>query len=399
MTHPSSFPVIRMRPNKSPQRVRFGYPWIFADELVLDRRSRAVPAGSIVEVQAHDGERLGRFGFNAESRIAARLLDRNPDAGIDAGWIAARLQRAFDLRERLYDEPFYRLIHAEADGLPGVIIDRFGDVAVIQPNAAWAEVRITDLAAALINVTGVTTIIKNGTGRARALEGLPEEAAMLAGDLDAPLPVRMNGATYFADLLQGQKTGLFFDQRDNHAFAARLAKGGRVLDVFSHVGGFALAALAEGAVSAEAVDGSQPALDLAERGAVASGFAGEFAAIKGDAFEVMAGMAKAGRQFDLVVCDPPAFAPNRNALEAGLRAYEKVARLGAALVAPGGFLCVCSCSHAADLARFREVSIRGIGKAGRFGPLIHTGSAGPDHPQHAHLAESGYLKALFFRLD
>ncbi|MCB1368408.1 MAG: class I SAM-dependent rRNA methyltransferase [Rhodobacteraceae bacterium] len=399
MTHPSSSPDLRMRPNKSPQRVRFGYPWIFADELVLDRRSRAVPAGSIVEVQAHDGERLGLFGFNAESRIAARLLDRNPDAVIDAGWFAVRLQHALDLRERLYAEPFYRLIHAEADGLPGLIIDRFGDVAAIQPNAAWAEARIGDLAAALAGVTGVTTIIKNGTGRTRALEGLADEALMLAGDLDAPVPVRMNGATYFADLLHGQKTGLFFDQRDNHAFAARLAKGGRVLDVFAHVGGFALAALAAGAVSAEAVDGSQPALDLAERGAVASGFAGEFAAIRGDAFEVMADMAKAGRRFDMVVCDPPAFAPNRNALEAGLRAYEKVARLGASLVAPGGFLCVCSCSHAADLAKFREVSTRGIGKAGRAGPLIHIGSAGPDHPLHPQLAESGYLKALFFRLD
>ena len=399
MTHPSSFSVVRMRPNKSPQRVRFGYPWIYADELVLDRRTRKLAPGSIVELQANDGERLGICAFNAESKITCRMLDRDPEAVIDLNWFKIRLQRAFDMRARLYDTPNYRLIHAEADGLPGVIIDRFGDVAAVQPNAAWADVRMSEITQALQEVTGVSTVIKNGMGRARVLEGLPEEAAVLTGEISAPVAVEMNGATYFADLLQGQKTGLFFDQRDNQAFAARLAKGGNVLDVFSHVGGFALAALAAGAGSADAVDGSEAALDLAARGAEASGFAGRFATIRGDAFEVMTGLAAEGRQFDLVVCDPPAFAPNKNALEAGLRAYERVARLGALLVKPGGYLCVCSCSHAADLAKFRTASIRGIGRAGRAGPLIHTGGAGPDHPLHPYLAESGYLKSLFFRLD
>ncbi len=399
MTHPSSIPVVKMRSNKSPQRVRFGALWVFKDELVLDRRARKLEAGSIVELQANDGERLGLCAFNAESRIVCRMLDRNPEADIGADWLRQRLQFAHDMRTRLFDKPFYRLIHAEADGLPGVIIDLFGDVAVVQPNAAWAETRIELIADALIAVTGVSTIIKNGSGRARGLEGLVEETVVLRGEVSAAVPVEMNGATYFADVTAGQKTGLFFDQRDNHAFAARLATGGSVLDVFSHVGGFALAALAAGAGSALAVDGSEPALELAARGAEASGFAGKFASIKGDAFEVMTGLTGEDRHFDLVVCDPPAFAPNKNALEAGLRAYSRVARLGAALTAPGGYLVLCSCSHAAELAKFREACIRGIGKAGRSAQLIHTGSASPDHPMHSHLAETGYLKALFFRLD
>ncbi len=399
MTHPSSFPIVRMRPNKSPQRVRFGFPWLFSDELVLDRRTRKLAAGSIVELQANDGERLGLCAFNAESRITCRMLDRDLNAEIGFDWFVDRLERAQSMRQRICPKPFYRLIHAEADSLPGVVVDRFGDAVSVQPNAAWADVRMEELAAALQHVTGVKTVIKNGAGRARALEGLDDESAVLSGDLTGPVPVEMNGATYLADLLHGQKTGLFFDQRDNHAFAAKLAKGGNVLDVFSYVGGFALAALAGGAGSADAVDGSQAALDLAVRGADASGFSGRFATIRGDAFEVMTALAVEGRKFDLVVCDPPAFAPNKNALEAGLRAYERVARMGATLVAPGGFLCVCSCSHAADLSKFRAASIRGIGKAGRSGPLIHTGSAGPDHPMHAQLAESGYLKSLFFRLD
>ena len=208
----------------------------------------------------------------------------------------------------------------------------------------------------------------------------------------------MNGATYMADLTGGQKTGLFYDQRPNHAFAASVARGSRVLDVFSHVGGFSLAALAAGAQSALAVDGSQPALDLAAAGAEAMGCTPQFTTRQGDAFDTLAALAEEGAQYDLVICDPPAFAPSRNALDAGLRAYERIARLAAPLVAENGILAVCSCSHAADLSQFRSASARGIGRAGRRGVLLRTGFAGPDHPQVPQLAETGYLKSLFFRL-
>jgi 23S rRNA (cytosine1962-C5)-methyltransferase len=243
-------------------------------------------------------------------------------------------------------------------------------------------------------------VIKNGQGRVRGLEGLAEEMVVVHGAAPAgPVAVPMNGASYMADLMGGQKTGLFFDQRENHAFAARLAKGARVLDVFSHVGGFALAALAGGAVSALAVDASGPALALAGQGATASGFGERFSTRQGDAFDVLEALGAEGAQFDLVICDPPAFAPAKPALEAGLRAYERIARLAAPLVAPGGYLVLCSCSHAADLTAFRNASARGIGRGGRRGQLIHTGFAGPDHPVLPQLAESSYLKALAFRLD
>lgn len=201
-----------------------------------------------------------------------------------------------------------------------------------------------------------------------------------------------------ADVMGGQKTGLFFDQRPNHAFAASLANGAEVLDVFSHVGGFGLACLASGAKSALCVDGSEQALSLAQKGAEASGMAERFAVRQGDAFEVLAALAVEGASFDVVICDPPAFAPSKKALDAGLRAYERIARLAAPLVREGGYLGLCSCSHAADLSKFRNASARGIGKAGRRGQIIYTGFAGPDHPQLPQLAESGYLKSVFFRL-
>ncbi|WEF25536.1 class I SAM-dependent rRNA methyltransferase [Paracoccus sp. S3-43] len=396
----TDLPVLRLRPKSKPQAIRHGFPWVFADEAVLDRRSRALAPGSFAVLEDAERKPLGLVTVNPNSKIVGRVMDAEPDARIDGAWLAAKLARALSLRERLYDAPFYRLVHAEADGLPGLVIDRFGDAAVIQPNAAWADRMADDLADALIRVTGVTTVILNGQGRARGLEGLEERMEVLRGAAPSePVAVPMNGAIYLADLMGGQKTGLFFDQRPNHAFAQRLAQGATVLDVFSHVGGFGLAALAAGASRAICVDGSAAALDLAQGGAGRMNAADRLDTVQSDAFKAMEQMETEGRRFDLVVCDPPAFAPAKPALEAGLRAYERVAKLAAPLVAPGGYLVLCSCSHAADLTAFRNVSARGIGRGGRRGVLIHTGQAGPDHPTLPQLAETGYLKALFFRLD
>ncbi|AXQ93328.1 class I SAM-dependent rRNA methyltransferase [Cereibacter azotoformans] len=392
-------PTVRLRPKAEARAIRHGFPWVYADELVTDRRTQALTPGTLAVLEDSERRVLGLVTVNVGSKIIARMLDRDPEAEVDADWFAARLGRALALRERLFDQPFYRLVHAEADGLPGIVIDRFGEAAVIQPNAAWAEAHLPALEEALVRVTGVTTVVKNGTGRSRGLEGLPEETVVLRGGLSAPVPVPMNGATYMADLTGGQKTGLFYDQRPNHAFAARLCCGGSVLDVFTHVGGFALAALAGGAERALAVDASGPALALAEAGAKLAGLGERFETRQGDAFQVLEALGADGARFDLVICDPPAFAPAKPALEAGLRAYERLARLAAPLVAPGGYLVLCSCSHAADLAAFRNASARGIGRGGRRAQLIHTGFAGPDHPILPQLAESGYLKSLFFRLD
>ena len=398
MTLPS-FPVIRLKPKIRPQAIRHGFPWVYDNELVTDRRTRALAPGTIAVLEDAERNALALVAVNPDSRIMARVLTRDLNAAIDAVWLADRLARALDLRTRLYQTPFYRLVHAEADGLPGVVIDRFGEVAVIQPNAAWSEALLPQLVQALVDVTGVSTVLKNASGRARALEGLDDVSDVLVGQVpEAPLPVPMNGATYMADLTGGQKTGLFYDQRPNHAFAAKLADGAKVLDVFSHVGGFSLAMLAGGATTALAVDGSAPALALAAEGAARMGVADRFDTRKGDAFDVLAALADECARFDVVICDPPAFAPSKKALEAGLRAYERVARLAAPLVAEGGYLGLCSCSHAADLSKFRAACTRGVGRAGRAGQLIQTGAAGPDHPTHPQLAESGYLKALFYRL-
>ena len=392
-------PVVRLMPKANARAIRHGFPWVYANEMVTDRRTKALAPGALAVLQDELRQPLGLVSVNPNSKIIARVLDTDPDAQLDHAWFVTKIARALKLREQLFDAPFYRLIHAEADGLPGVVIDRFGDTCVIQPNAAWADTHLPMFAAAVAEVTGINNILKNAAGRTRALEGLDDESGVVIGSApESPIPVSMNGATYMADLIGGQKTGLFFDQRPNHEFVSRLSNGARVLDVFSHVGGFGLAALAGGAASAMAVDGSAPALDLATQGAVAAGFGDKFSTRKGDAFDVLTSLRAEGAKFDVIVCDPPAFAPSRQAVEAGLRAYERIARLAAPLVAEDGILGLCSCSHAADLAQFRAASVRGIGRCGRRASLIHTGFAGADHPLLPQLSESGYLKALFFRL-
>lgn len=395
----SLYSVLRLKPKANARAIRHGAPWVYDNELVLDRRSKNLAPGTIAVLEDAERNPMGLVAANPLSRITARMIERDVNIPIDQAWFEVKVIKALELRERLFDAPFYRLIHAEADGLPGLVVDRFDNALVVQPNAAWIELLLEPLVAALANVTGVTTILKNASGRTRVLEGLDDENAVLLGTApESAIMVPMNGAQYAADLTGGQKTGLFYDQRPNHAFAARLSDGAEVLDVFSHVGGFGLAALAGGAKSALCVDGSAPALELAEQGAKASGFGERFDTRKGDAFDVLEALGKEGAKFDVVICDPPAFAPSKAKLEVGLRAYERLAKMAAPLVKEGGYLGLCSCSHAADLGKFRFACTRGIGRANRAGSLIHTGFAGPDHPLMPQLAESGYLKALFYRL-
>ena len=395
----SPFPVLRLKPKANARAIRHGAPWVYDNELVLDRRSKNLTPGTIAVLEDAERRPMGLVAANLLSRITARMIERDVTVVIDQAWFERKISRALELRQRLFDQPFYRLIHAEADGLPGLVVDRFGDALVVQPNAAWLELLLEPLTSALKEVTGVSTILKNAAGRTRSLEGLDDENAVLLGNApEEAIMVPMNGASYAADLTGGQKTGLFYDQRPNHAFAARLSEGADVLDVFSHVGGFGLAALAGGAKSALCVDGSAPALALAEQGAEDAGLSTRFATRKGDAFDVLEALGSEGAQYDVVICDPPAFAPSKAKLEVGLRAYERLAKLAAPLVKEGGYLVLCSCSHAADLGKFRFACTRGIGRAERAGSLIHTGFAGPDHPLMPQLAESGYLKALFYRL-
>lgn len=358
---------------------------------------KALAPGALVRLEGDDGVRFGAAFYNPHSLIAARRLDADAMARIDADWLAPRFAEAARLRQRFFSAPFYRLVHAEADRLPGLIVDRYGPFAVLEANSAGMDRILPEITAALVAVLPLQGVFARNDSPARRLEGLiTEEVRLLLGSAPDDLAVEEGGMRFPIDPLHGQKTGWFYDQRPSRDRVASLARGARVLDVFCHTGGFGLRAAAAGAARVVLVDSSAAALALAEEAAARNGLSAEV--LRADAFSALADLASGGEQFDIVVADPPPFIPTRKDQAAGLRAYARLARLAAALVAPAGFLFVASCSHHASPEAFGEAVAQGLARAGRSGRVVHAGGAGPDHPVHPQLPESAYLKTMLIEL-
>ena len=391
--------TLRLRAGVETKKFRYGYPWIYSNDIISDRRSKALIPGSFCKLVDYEKNPICLVTVNPNSKIFARIMDFNLEATIDANWIKDKIMKALSLRTEIFRDPFYRLINAEADGLPGLIADRFNKVVVMQPNAFWTENMCKVIARSIKEVCEIDVVIKNAAGRSRRLEGLDDKNSVFFGDIpEGAISVPMNGAIYKADVISGQKTGLFYDQRQNHKFVASLAGGKAVLDVFCHVGGFGLAAIAAGASNVSFVDSSASALELVGVSAAEMKKSDSINTIRGDAFAVMKELANSDHFYDIVICDPPAFVTSRNSLQSGLRAYEKMAKLASSLIRENGVLVLCSCSQLADLIKFRNACVRGIGRGGRRGKLIYTGFAAADHPMHLQLLDNSYLKSLVFRL-
>ncbi len=389
--------VLRLNPGQG-RRLRAGAPWVFSNEIAMKPEYRQFPAGGVVRLETEDGGRLGTFMYNPHSLIAARQLDRNPDAVIDRAWLEGRLRDAIALRARVTNTPYHRLVHAEADRLPGLIVDRYDDVLVLQANSAGMDRLQAEITAALVDSLRPRAIVARNDAAARRQENLPEIVTLLHG-ADSSATVVEGGVRFPVDSLTGQKTGWFFDQRPNRDQVAGLAAGARVLDVFCHVGAFGLRCAGAGAAHVTLVDSSAPALELAQQAAALNGFAARVATRRADAFDTLTELGHAGEKFDIVICDPPAFAKSKKDTAAGLRAYGRLARLAAAIVAPGGFLLMASCSHHASLLEWSAQLADGLHRARRNGRIIFTGGAGADHPVHPHLPETAYLKAQLFQVS
>ena len=377
-------------------KARDGSPWIFSNEIRMDPAAKALTPGSVVNVRGEDGRAFGTGYFNPKSLIAVRLLSADCDAVIDTGFFVKRLRHALALRDAFYDRPFYRLCHAEGDGLPGLVIDRFDDTLTVQTGTAGMERQVEAIDQALHDIVAPKTIILRNDAPSRALEGLEAYVRTLKGE-GRRIAVEENGARYIADLTEGQKTGWYYDQRDNRAFIAKLAKGKSVLDAYSYTGGFGILAAKAGAREVVCLDSSAPALALAEESARTN--AVTIKAVKADVFEELERLKTAGERFDIVLADPPPFVKSKKDLEPGAKAYRKLARLAAEVTAPGGFLMVASCSHNIPSERFAQECGQGLLRAGRAAALIRQAGAGPDHPVHPLLPESAYLKALVYALD
>lgn len=389
-------PLLKLQPGRD-RRVKSGHPWAFSNEIVMDAPARAIAPGSPVRLEGDDGVKHGVWQFNPHSLIAARVLDRDPGATPDAGWFQTRIGAALALRERLGIARFCRLVHAEADGLPGLIIDRFDDVVALQANTVGMEAATPLIVQALRALLNPRSILARNDSAVRTLEGLPLETTLLHGN-EARARVEEGGLVFEVDLLSGQKTGWFFDQRENRARVAGIAKGATLLDAFCHTGGFGLLAARAGAKEVTLLDRSQPALELAMASAAANGLSPRVAAQRGEALETLERMVGGQRRFDIVVADPPAFAKSRKDIPAALRAYQRLARLCAQLVNPGGFLFIASCSHHAAPLEFAAAVAEGVWKARRDAKLLASTGAGPDHPVHPLLPESAYLKAQLLQL-
>ncbi|WGF86561.1 class I SAM-dependent rRNA methyltransferase [Marinivivus vitaminiproducens] len=396
----TDLPEVRMLQGHD-RRVRGGHPWVFANELEMSAEAKALPPGTLVRLQTRDRNPIALAHFNPHSLIAARVLTRDfKRVAIDQAFIERRLARALRIRERLFDEPYYRLVHAEADGLPGLVVDRMGDALVVQLNTAGMAGLEEPLLAALVGLLDPRLVILRGDSRARGLEGLDDDVRVVRGEApDAPLPVRENGLDFLCDALHGQKTGWFFDQRDNRAFAGKLARGQRVLDLYAYAGSFGLVAAAAGAEEVVLVDSSMPALDLAQAAADRNGLAARCRFEAADAFKALGTMTDAKTKFGLVMGDPPAFAKSRRDVPAALKGYRKLARGLAAVTGEGGFLVISCCSHPVEPDAFANAVGQGLRDAGRPARLLRAAGAGPDHPRHPSLPETAYLKCLAYALD
>lgn len=397
-TPPERLPLVRLARGRH-GRVAAGHPWVFSNEIEMDAATKALPGGAIVRVVRSTGGVEGTAYFNPRTLIAARFLSRNVDDTVDAAFVTARVRRAAALRDRLFARPFYRLIHAEADGLPGLIVDRYGAVLVVQTNTAGMDRLQPSILSVLIDVFPGSAIALRNDAPSREQEGLGEEVRWAHSEAQLPLRLEEGGAVFFADVLGGQKTGWFYDHRDNRSYIASLSRGASVLDLYCHTGGFAVQCALGGATSVVAVDRAEPALTLAELAATENGVSARCTFQRGEVFEELERLARERRTFDVVIADPPAFVKSKKDLEPGLRGYRKLTRLSATAVTPRGLLLVASCSHNVSMEALIEQVGRGLRDAGREGRIIRAAGAGADHPVHPMLPETAYLKALTIALD
>ena len=392
----AQLPALRLKRNED-RRLHAGHLWIFSNE--VDTGQTPLPkfkAGELVRVLAHNDRALGLAYVNPQSLIAARMLEtwKIPDTA----WLAARMRTAMALRDRLYPKPYYRLVYGESDGLPGLVVDRYGSSCVAQIGTAGMERLKPQIQEALMQVVKCDALLFKNDSAAREMEGLPSYVEAAKGSFDAPALVIEDDLEFQAPLLEGQKTGWFFDQAANRrALSKYVAAGARVLDVFSYVGAWGIRAAHHGAREVTCVDSSAAALDLAAANALRNRV--KLATRKGDAFDVLEEFAKQGARFDVVIVDPPAFAKRKKDLPKALAAYKRLNQLAIQVLAPEGILVSCSCSSHVSAEELQDAIAKAARGADKHLQILEMGGQAPDHPVHPAIPETRYLKAYFCRIN
>jgi 23S rRNA (cytosine1962-C5)-methyltransferase len=382
---------------RSAQRVQQGYPWVFRSD-TTNPRELDTSETAVLCTFADQHNRVIATGYaNPKTQLMGRVLSSGT-VKIDQIFFENKFRAALAWRQQCFNgQDFYRLVHSESDGLPGLVIDRFGDTLVVQVNTAGMEMLHDLWFPALQKIVEVKNIVFKNDGNTRNLEGMTDSVNVIQGTVpeDGRVELIENNARFYADVLNGQKTGWFYDQRPHRAWVANLSKGKSVIDVFCHTGGFGITAGINGASDVTFVDSSFPAIEITKANAELNGLTDKSTFIVGKAFETLE---KINTRYDVVSVDPPAFVKTKKDLATGLKGYEKLAKLAAPLVNKGGVLFYASCSSHPTEKDIIDAVILGCAKAKRQACLVYVGTAGPDHPTHPQLPETRYLKALGFRL-
>jgi len=389
-------PPLLLKPQEE-RRLQAGHLWIFSNEVNVGATPlTAFAPGAQVQVRSSHNRFLGYAYVNPRTLISARLLGRDPDYPPGRSLLVHRLRVALALRERLYAAPFYRLAFGESDLLPGLVVDRYGDVLVAQIGTAGMEAMKQEILDALVKVVAPRAILWKNDSAIRELEGLERYVETAFGEVPDFVEVPEGGVTFRVPLASGQKTGWYFDQAGNRAMLMRLVRNARVLDVFSYAGSFGLQAARAGAAAVTCVDSSAPALEAAATTAAANGLEAEL--LQGDGFDVLESLHADRRRFDAVVIDPPAFIKRRKDHPKGLAAYRRLNQLALQVLDRDGLLLSCSCSYHLGPGELTDAVQRAARHLGRFAQLIGVGAQAPDHPVHPAIDETRYLRAFLFRV-
>jgi 23S rRNA (cytosine1962-C5)-methyltransferase len=381
------------------RRLHTGHTWVFSNE--VDTRITPLDAfepGEACVIEESSGRAIGSGYVNPATLISARLVSRDPTMLLDQSLITHRLNIALSLRERLFDKPYYRLVFGDSDGLPGLVVDRFAAVLVVQITTAGMERLKAEVIAALDKVVKPDAILLRNDSSMRAMENLPSYIETVRGEIPEWLALEENGLRFETPLARGQKTGWFFDHRMNRARAAAYVKGKRVLDVFSYLGAWGVQAAAAGAESVLCVDSSALALEGVTRNAQLNHVEAKVQTRQADAFDLLKELRSAREKFDVVILDPPALIKRRKDIKEGTLAYQRLNQMAMQVLNKDGILVSCSCSYHLERDTLRDLLLKNSRHLDRFMQIVEEGHQGPDHPMHPAIPETAYLKAFFTRV-
>ena len=389
--------TVKLKKNEH-RRVRAGHLWIFSNEIA--NLAEEFTPGELVDIVNHAGGYLGRGYINPQSLISVRVLTRSREI-IDKEFFAQKIGRALELRRRLFpDEQTCRVIFGEADGLPGLVIDRYADVIVVQVSTLGMQTRLGEILGALpaAGLSARTVVLRADTPMSE-LEGFSGETRILAGELDGPVRIEQDGLSFDVDVLEGQKTGFYLDQRENRRSARTLFGGLRVLDCFCYTGAWSLYAAMAGAEGVVGIDSSGRAVELARHNAELNSLGSICRFDTADAFEKLHELAKRGKKFDCIILDPPALVKSKRHLKQGEAAYERINRLAMELLASDGLLISCSCSYHVSRDRFGQIVSSAARKCRRSIAVVEWMGQARDHPTLLAMPETAYLKCLIMRVS